>query len=50
VKPADVAPASRAAFKIAGISWSLIPGIIGAALTDTSAPAFASASIACIRV
>ncbi len=43
--PADRAPAARAAARILGMSWSLRPGMIGATLTPTETPAFASVSI-----
>ena len=49
MKPARVAPASAAASRIASISWSLRPGIIGAVITPTGTPASASALIASSR-
>ena len=43
------APARAQAATIAGISWSVSPGITGATSTPTGTPAFESASIVASR-
>ena len=47
--PAKDAPAFAAAFRMAGTSASVRPGMMGATLTPTGMPAAASASIAARR-